>query len=365
MMAVHARERQNAVTTAGRGLFAALTRWGQSTQDYISDYLEGAVERFLAVAGAEDLPTECFAVREIALRLAQSWSDWREFAERTQLLRNLPDDRWWDALDALPGPLVALCCPTPPALEPVKQLVDLLNASPGGRMQICRMYGFFDDRGQPHPEWIDEELAKPGSRTGPETGWKHPMARRYEGLSAEELGEMEATIKACQGKRGRLEAVCRETIKELVELGVLMPQVVRMTHKTEAEIRTECAKHGWPVPQQAQSVLTGRHPYEPELKPEDAARFDAERLHDQRQRDEQVSQAAEARMGNGQNVVGLPRPVADEPPSVEQRIISLFQDGGTPATIAKTLREEGVSKERAAAVIKRFEADPEAFVAVQ
>lgn len=370
-MAANQRERQAVIVVAIRSLFTALSQWGQSTQDYIADYLESAVERFLAVIQEPGLPSECHGTLAIASRLHAAWVAWKEEAERTQILHNLPEPEFWAAIADLPTALVTLAYPPPPQLEPLASLVEQLKTSPGGRGQICRMYGFFDEHGNPQPQWIDEELANPGSRTGPESGWEHPIQKRRKAQFADDLADMEEILEVVAGKCERLEKHCPESIEQLVAQGVYLPQICRMKRMTVEQVLALCEERNLPAPAQSPNILSGRSALDKELTAEQSERFEREQNWRKAGRKAPPGvreKAQEQRQESAGGTLLADAPIEMEslgsgaPESIERQIVRLHQGGQTPAAIVKELRAVGVSKAKVEATIKRFDENPELFV---
>lgn len=140
------------------------------------------------------------AARALALAITDFAKAWVLYTDRVQAGDDVTpggDSSVWNTFD-----LVVQACDKPSFRhpEPIQQLIhqDKVEA-----WQVAKIYGWLDDRGNPDPRMVQEELDKPGTHYDPKT-WKHP---------AQKLLEAEVAAKWST----RTPAVVPESLEEIEE----------------------------------------------------------------------------------------------------------------------------------------------------
>ena len=133
----------------------------------------------------------------------------------------------------------------PSKIETVAQLLSLPNMSV---QQVARMYGWFDELGNPDTTKVEEEKLEPGKHTH---GWVNPAKKARESRveaqwvkRCEEFGGWDTNVfkPEREAEANRIEAPAQESVEELLSLpGMTFEQCARMKQVTIDEVR-EAAK---------------------------------------------------------------------------------------------------------------------------
>jgi hypothetical protein len=131
-------------------------------------------------------------------------------------------------------------------LEPIKELAAMPYMQ---HVQVARMYGFIDRKGNPLPRLVQMELDAPGSVIGPAGKGKGLIdGRDWVDPRLAELDEQDGAAERhseaieAKGRRAKKEnSPCRETPRELWEQGVSISQAARMLQQDEKEVRRQFA----------------------------------------------------------------------------------------------------------------------------
>lgn len=206
------------------------------------EYYDAMEELFNSFAGG-DIPAECrpLSVAVEAFRKAADAFEDRE--DDTQLY---PPESFWRGVEAVKAATEGPGRRELPPLESIKELAALPFMQ---HVQICRMYGFIDRRGNPMPRLVQMELDSPGSVIGPGAkgkglidgrDWVDPRLAELD----EQDGAAERNLEAFEEKgraAKREESPCPESPRDLWEQNVPAAQAAKMLKQSEKDVRKQFA----------------------------------------------------------------------------------------------------------------------------
>jgi hypothetical protein len=168
------------VTEERRQFLAALiddvrTKWerwlDQPTASLVPDHPLHRALTLLAEQAEMVVPERAEPIERLIEQFAEVW---REFLRDQDLLGDpslLPPPELWHALGRVVEHQTQAQLPALKSVEPIEEL--LRQNVP--RYQICLIYGFLDEYGNPDYVKLAEEISRPGTHTGP--GWIAPVNR--------------------------------------------------------------------------------------------------------------------------------------------------------------------------------------------
>lgn len=125
------------------------------------------------------------------------------------------------------------------AFEPIhnekpRSLKYLVEAAGAPRSQICRMYGWVDEHGEPQMEKIDEEMAKPGTHYD-EKKWKSPAYVARLAQIDRDFADRQGSRKMLwpdmndpDGEAAKKSTVAPPTVEEMLAAGAPASQIARV-----------------------------------------------------------------------------------------------------------------------------------------
>ena len=221
--------------------------WQIADEAEIAPSLEKAIEDLLTVFDAGAVPD---AMRPLLKPVAELRQHWQRFIERRG--RNpQPGIGVWNSLELVER--VAKRIKMPPArpkLESVAMLVELPGMT---HSQIGAMYGFVNPSGLTLAAIIADEVRVPGSHSWQIEGWVPPRERRQhanapaQAHSTVPVDEPARVLRSAFAPR-HARPPAKETIEELVGIGVCGRQVCAMKRIERDELEAYCVEHGLPTP---------------------------------------------------------------------------------------------------------------------
>ncbi len=195
---------------------------------------------------------------------------WQAFVSAQQINADatmLPSQNLWAAWEQLNGQEIAARTPKLKRIEPIADL----KAQKVPDWQICKIYGFEDDAGQPDFLKLQEEVETPGKHTGPGTGWVAPVNRQL----AAQIRQMEVETDALNRRRTAKVAAATTPAPESIESLVSGPspvsasQIARMKRMSVEQVYQYCAEHDLPKPPyDYSSALQAPGAHDPSISPE-------------------------------------------------------------------------------------------------
>jgi hypothetical protein len=183
-------------------------------------------------------------LEQLFLAFAPYWQAFVSAQQTTADHTMLPSDEFWAAWEALSASGTAARMPKLKRIEPIKELKEQNVPD----WQICKIYGFLDENGQPDHQKLAEEVETSGKHTGPNTGWVAPVNREL----ALKIRQMEIDNDALNRRRAAKVAAAvtpaKESIEQLVAGGVSATQIAGMKRISVEKVYEYCAEHGLPKP---------------------------------------------------------------------------------------------------------------------
>lgn len=318
-------------------------KWAaRSDLTYITAGVDEAMTDLIAGFEEGSIPGDCRELANLVAAFGQEWRAWQRMVDERGSAVIPPKESCWRAWEALVGSYQGVASPPPVQIESVATL----RAQKVPDRQICEIYGWVNSHGTPETHKIDEELAEPGKHT---KGWVDPITQRRQEAAEKDKSLHERVRRMREAKVARMDSLgkCPESLPELVQQGVSLPQIAAMLRLSEENVLALCEAEGLPRPPAGPSVAAMRSDYEPEPDEAMARQFAAQEAEGLRVR------AADAK-SDVPDGDGL---------SLEQRIVQLHEQGFEAADIATelTTENEKVSQQKVRAVIKRYEEDPDAI----
>ncbi|HEV3341407.1 MAG TPA: hypothetical protein VG125_13645 [Pirellulales bacterium] len=363
--------------------------WVESDTPYITEDFEARADELAEVFSQGTMPGGLRKLETIVTGdFSPSWDEWRERAGRTGDPNEMPNQRFWKAVEGIQNAVTAAKSPPPVTVESIPDLV----AQKVSDRQICLIYGWLDPSGAPDFQKLREEKAEPGKHT---KNWVSPIEKQRQ--QAEQRQKQIAADIAARRARKIKHATepSKESTEELLRQGLSASQIASMRKTTVSKVFEEADKLGIPRPPiNYESPHARRGTHDPEI-PEAAARaFDA------RGRDKVAKDTTESKgRGRSRKTAAqqleddlaaaaaldddepLPDPADPEGESdddadieegddatagfpgamtLEQEIISYHQQGLAPAEVAKAVSSPGakVTAAKVRGIVKRWEDDP-------
>lgn len=199
---------------------------------------------------------------------------WQAFVAAQQTTADatlLPSPELWEAWEALSSGALQSRLPKLKRIESIKQLVE--EKVP--RRQICMIYGFADDVGNPDFEKLEAEIAEPGKHTGEGTGWVAPVNRDL----AAQVQQMEIEAETIDRKRrAKVSAAVTpapESIESLVASGVSATQIAKLKRINVDAVFQYCDENNLPRPPlDYKGTLLAPALHDPELSAERRQQMD-------------------------------------------------------------------------------------------
>ena len=266
------RERATHLLAVIDHVLARRRDWIESDAPYVTEDVETAVDELVEVFSGGTIPGSCRAIEGQVSQLGRYWRDWKDQVAATGLSTILPSNDFWKAIERV-AELREAAKPRPK--RRLETIQDLAVVQKVPAYQICDIYGWMDENGQPESWKIAEELAEPGKHTGPESGWVDPgEKKRLEG--ERKRAAIVARLAAKQdAKIARANLKAPESLEELVGTDVPLHQIADILKTTEAAVLAECDRLGLDRPASLSSVHASRAPQEPGIAAEVEAGYDA------------------------------------------------------------------------------------------
>ena len=266
------RERATHLLAVVDNVLTKRREWIESDSPYVTEDVETAVDELVEVFSGGMVPGNCRAIEEQVGQLGRFWRVWKDEVAATGLTTILPSNDFWKAIERV-AELREAAKPRPK--RRLETIQDLAVVQKVPAYQICDIYGWMDENGQPESWKIAEELATPGKHTGPESGWVDPGEKKR--LEAEQKrAAIVARLAAKQAaKIERANRKAPESLEDLVGQGVPIYQIADILKTTEAAVLAECDRLGIGRPAELASVHASRAPQEPGIAAEVEAAYDA------------------------------------------------------------------------------------------
>jgi len=190
-----------------------------------------------------DIPGD---IRPLAARVSEFFDEVDAFDNRANMNDEYPHDSFWKAVDGIRSMLERPGRRELPPLESIKELAAMPYMQ---HVQICKIYGFTDRRGNPMTRLVQMELDTPGSVIGEAAkgkglidgrDWSDP---RLDELDAEDSAADRAVEQISRkGRQSRKESgKCPESLRELWEQGVGAAQAAKMLQQSDSEVAKQFA----------------------------------------------------------------------------------------------------------------------------
>jgi hypothetical protein len=201
--------------------------------------------------------------------------------------------------------------------EPISALTGA--KPPVAPNQIAKIYGWYDENGQPDTQKVQEEVTEPGKHFKPKE-WVHPSQRRFQEQKRKEwaerakrLASVKQTAKAATRPDAPPKREAPESIEDLIRQGVNSTQIAKMKHTTVAEVRALAAELGIPIDGNVVSDVLRK------------GRGDTDEEKD-------IAEKAETMRVNGLNSH------SEFGADIKSRVLAMSADGVKPGDITKALR---------------------------
>ncbi len=192
----------------------------------ISQDVFDALDSLAAIGG---LPNDAFhpGARAIGLAVTEFAKAWINYVDRAQSGDDVHpggDSAVWNTFEQINVAATAQLFRKP---EPVVQLIqqDKVEA-----WQVAKIYGWVDDRGNPDPTKVQEELDKPGTHYDPKT-WVHPSQKAAEVELADQwlqrtLVNVPVSMEKIESEAAKVAAP--ESLDTLIQQRVSIEQICKM-----------------------------------------------------------------------------------------------------------------------------------------
>lgn len=228
---------------------------------------------------------------------------WRAFVTAQQTTADttmLPGPELWACWQNLSAASQEARLPRLKHIETIAELVEQ-RVPPA---QVCKIYGFVDDAGNPDLQKLREEREKPGKHTGPGTGWVAPVNRELQAQIDRMLVEEETLNRRRAAKVEAATTPAPESIESLVAAGVSVKQIATLKRMTPEQVLDYCRQHQLqPPPYDYTGLMQAPAAHDPEISPE--------------------RQAALGRLGNEPSPQDV---IVDHPDEVLERIAELPEE---------------------------------------
>lgn len=315
------RERKRVMFATIDRLAAVHREWIDSDAMVITEAMGKAVMACEAVFSTGTIPGDC---RPLTDRVLEMLDQWRKWDDDNKMSRHeiLPGNGFWKTLRNVFDARKAAAPARKAKLESIAQL----SREKVGDAQICRIYDWVEEDGTPQLWKVREERAKPGTHTSGPTAVD---LRRQQAAEAERR-ETEAREKRLAEKVKAANEPAPEGLATLVEQGVSAGQIASMLKIDVDKVYRQCDELGLPLPPESYELPVAN-----------------------------TASAAE----DDDDVFGTMEVANSAPLTLEQSIIGWHKAGKKPAEIAELVSSEEtpVNWQKALAIIKRYEQDPDAF----
>ena len=323
-------------------------RWASDPDHvYVTAGVDGAMIDLIDGFSEGSVPSDCRQLQQLVAAFGDHWHAWQAESDRRGSSTVPPSDSCWKSWEALVAIYRGV---TEPVRRPIESVATLRSQQVPDR-QICEIYGWMDARGCPEVWRVEEEMATPGKHT---TGWVDPVTRHRQEAAERQRTLTERVQQLRERKVARMSATPPESLADLIHQQVPVHQIAEMLRISQAEVISLCDAQNLPRPPGDVSIQSTRGQYDAELSEPAARQFDAQHAEGERVRaaDARASMTAPSPIDADGNVLTL-----------EQQIIQYHEQGFELADIARDLTTdtEKVTARKVAAVIKRYEEDPDAF----
>ena len=220
-------------------------RWRENSEvKFFTDAFQTATERTISVFSAGDIPGEMRNLFARVDTLREQFDVWVKSNALSDTKNPTPGNGFWAALEAIERELTTVASKSAPRRN--LETIATLQKQNVPDQQICKIYGFTDTglpNGIPILSMLAEEIAKPGTHTGP--NWLPPHERRRH---AEEQARQQAiseAIRQCEVKAAAANRDAPESIEELLLLpGISGKQIARLKKISKDEFLAYCDQNG-------------------------------------------------------------------------------------------------------------------------
>lgn len=260
-------ERRNHLFLVTDHLLASHREWVEQDTPYVTEAFEQSVDDALEVYRDGDVPRDCRGLDSLFNELAERWAKWKAEAAASGDEPAVPDHAFWVKLDQIAK---AREIARPKARRQLETVADLTAQKVPDR-QICKIYGWVDDVGNPDLKTLQEERASPGTHVGPD--FVPPHERRRQEEESRRQDALDRIRERTERKLRRRLDPAPEPLAELVEQGLSATQIARMKRCTIEDVYRECEALGIEPPAETYGIPTGiydRVPNESEERIEQA-----------------------------------------------------------------------------------------------
>jgi hypothetical protein len=275
--------------------------------------------------------------------LAPHWAGFVSAQQTTADVTMLPAEELWQAWEQLAafGMKARL-----PKLKHVEPIAELQKQGVFPR-QICLIYGFLDDDGNPDLVKLQEAITEPGKHTG--HGWVAPVNRHIAGQIEQQRVEAESLDRRRASKIAAATTPARESIETLVATGCSAVQIAKMKRISTDAVYDYCRQHGLPdPPYDYTGVLQAPGPHDPAITPE------RQHAMDTLGQDTSPQHPLRDRPDLGPAVHAGPEADADEaelPPDLAERLAALPEEEANQVQEAVTYFQQGMKPAEVAALM--------------
>jgi hypothetical protein len=228
---------------------APTTLWRGVRRKQISGEVESAAQDLFDLVNRLDIEESAYPLVLEIDRFDDIWLAWAETCSKS------PDQadpsgspEVWAAWEQVLKEL------TPRSYSLPEPIGALANAKPPvSPNQIAKIYGWYDEHGQPDTQKVQEEITTPGTHFNPKT-WVHPSRKRFEAQMqrtwqerAKRVGDARRSGPAESRPEQRAKPEAPESVEELIRQGVNSAQIVKMKKTTMAHVRAVAAELGVPL----------------------------------------------------------------------------------------------------------------------
>lgn len=221
--------------------------WAASPDATLTEGYEQAADILFRAFEDGDLPEQC---RSLAGAVDYARAQWQSFQGYRSLLKPLPREAWWVAVEQIMKAVSAADVDEDRPLEPVAML---LKQGVGVSQIANHIYGHhgtgpFLKNGVPQPHLVYQEGEKPGSVLGAD--WVHPseQARRDQREAA--LKQRISQTRALSRKH----ADAPESLEDLLQQGVSFKQIAQMKGVSMEAVAAKARELGLEVEPQTNPI---------------------------------------------------------------------------------------------------------------
>lgn len=356
--------------------------WQEGPENTLSekDPFWKTTEELIELFNDGDLPGRLRTAAATVEALGREWAEFLDRLDQYGDSKLLPNGKFWKLCDTLRAQREEAEPKRHFVLEPIHGPTGLL-AQKVPYKQICLIYGWMDDRGNPELWKLQEEIKEPDKWAANAV---HPLEKRRLEKEARDAQIVADLRNRTERKIAIANEPARESVEDLARQGVYVTQIAKMHKIRPDQVLAELKEKGIEAPawDRAADMAKATKPVHPEGDVGDARRRIDEAASrpirhtpkpaaDEYEPENDVDQLAGGELIDEEpadvDALGELNASNDEASqlgeqlgglTIEQEIITLHLDGGEDADVAEAVGQK-IGKVRA--VLKEWKKNPEKF----